>query len=142
MESIDIAGLEGNAAAIIKKAHDNMKVIHITQDGEFVARIVPSMSEAEKEARIKELQKANDWPERLARQKLDYDERRLDAMARMDVARATETEEQKIARKKRAAKVIAEGDRIAADVAKHLTGPVSAVELVREGRRDFDNVRD
>ena len=142
MESVDIANLERDACAVIKKAHDEMKVIHITRDGEFVARIVPSLSEAEREARIKELQDSNEWPERLARRKLDYDERRLDAMARMDVARATETEEQKIARKKQAATAIAEMDRLAAEIGKRVTGPVSAIELVREGRRNFGNVRD
>ncbi len=142
MESVDIANLERDACAVIKKAHDEMKVIHITRDGEFVARIVPSLSEAEREARIKEIQDSNEWPERLARRKLDYDERRLDAMARMDVARATETEEQKIARKKQAATAIAEMDRLAAEIGKRVTGPVSAIELVREGRRNFGNVRD
>lgn len=142
MESIDMGELERDADAVISKARDNMKVIHVTRDGEFVARIVPSISEAEREARIKELQDANDWPERLARRKLDYDERRLDAMARMDVARATETEEQKIARKKRAAKAIAEMDKLAAEIGKRATDSVSAVELVREGRRDFGDVRD
>ncbi len=142
MESVDIEDPERDADAIIRKARDEMKVIHINRDGEFVARIMPSISEAEREARIKELQDANDWPERLTRKRLDYYEQRLDTTARMDVARATETEEQKVARKKQAAEVIADMDRLAAEIARHSTGHVSAVELAREERRDFGDVRD
>ena len=36
----------------------------------------------------------------------------------------------------------AEGDRIASEIGEHSTGPVSAVEIVRGGRRDFGRVRD
>ena len=171
MDSVGINELKRDTSSVLRRVRLNKETIEVTYRGKVVARIVPIQNQDEVPKRKcediwKEMDQLSDrisrqWPEgvssvdavrerRSALMPISLESllayirengalRRAEAQAHLGNTRETLSEDEW---QHQAKAIIAEGDRIAAEIGEHLTGPVSAVEIVREGRRDFGNVRD
>lgn len=171
MDSVGIKELKRDASGVLRRVRENKETIEVTYRGKVVARIVPIENSEQTPKRkweddwedMNELADriSKRWPKEVSavdavreqRQELalasleslvehiheNGASQRVEAHAHFENIRGDFTEDEWRCE----AKVInTEGDRIAAAIGEHSTGPVSAVEIVREGRRDFGRVRD
>ena len=171
MDSVGINELKRDTSGVLRRVRLNKETIEVTYRGKAVARIVPIQNQDEVPKRKwediwKEMDQLSDrisrqWPRGVSAVDAVREQhrelmsvglesllayirengamRRAEAQAHFEKTRETFSKDEW---QHQAKAIIAEGDRIAAEVGEYLMGPVSAVEIVREGRRDFGNVRD
>ena len=124
MDSVGIRELKRDASAILKRVRDDGKTIAVTYRGRSIAHIVPADDYERRRHRLAEAWK---HVTRLSDRVAVYD-----PISEPATHELQDMEPQEVIRQMRELR-----DEIAANV----TGPVDAVELVREQRRDLGDVR-
>ncbi len=127
MDKVGIKQLKRDASAILRRVRENKESVEVTFRGATIAQIVPVGSETDGQGRVKAIstsietavqQDANSSTAPPYYVQETGQGRRYSAQETLDALRALRTE-----------------------ISSMVTGPVDAVELVREQRRDLGDVR-